>query len=444
MSKKHFGTDGVRGRVGTDPMTVDFAIRLASAAAQVLVPEGGTVVIGKDTRLSGYMFESALEAGFVGAGADVLLLGPLPTPGIAVLTQEFKADLGVVISASHNPYEDNGIKFFDRSGSKLNDDIERAIESQMQAPPITRDSTHLGKAKLIHTARIRYQEFCESTFPDGLGLDGLKVVFDGANGAGYKVGPRTLANLGAEVIPIGCSPNGRNINQGCGSTSPELLSLTVPAVKADVGVALDGDGDRLVMVDEEGRLIDGDQLLYILAMARRAEGALQGPVVGTVMSNLGLEHALRDASIDFRRAKVGDRYVLETLRETGGVIGGETSGHMIVLDRTTTGDGLVSALQILAIMKQTGKPLSELAGAMPKYPQTMINVRTDKKLDPDASPAIQQAVGAVEDELRDSGRVVLRASGTEPVIRVMVEGENADQVTALAQRLAGVVAKAAA
>lgn len=444
MSKKHFGTDGVRGRVGADPMTVDFAIRLASAAAQVLVPEGGTVVIGKDTRLSGYMFESALEAGFVGAGADVLLLGPLPTPGIAVLTQEFKADLGVVISASHNPYEDNGIKFFDRSGSKLNDDIERQIELQMQGAPITRDSVHLGKAKRIDSARIRYQDFCASTFPQGLGLDGLKVVFDGANGAGYKVGPRTLANLGAEVIPIGCSPNGRNINQGCGSTNPELLSLTVPAVKADVGVALDGDGDRLVMVDEEGKLIDGDQLLYILAMARRAEGVLQGPVVGTVMSNLGLEHALRDASIDFRRAKVGDRYVLETLRATGGVIGGETSGHMIVLDRTTTGDGLVSALQILAVMKQTGKSLSELAGAMPKYPQTMVNVRTDKKLDPDASPAIQEAVGAVENELRDTGRVVLRASGTEPVIRVMVEGENADQVTALAQRLAEVVAAAAA
>ena len=444
MSKKHFGTDGVRGRVGADPMTVDFAIRLASAAAQVLVPEGGTVVIGKDTRLSGYMFESALEAGFVAAGADVLLLGPLPTPGIAVLTQEFEADLGVVISASHNPYEDNGIKFFDRSGSKLNDDIERAIESQMQGPPITRDSTHLGKAKRIDTARIRYQEFCESTFPDGLGLDGLKVVFDGANGAGYKVGPRTLANLGAELIPIGCSPNGRNINQGCGSTSPELLSLTVPAVKADVGVALDGDGDRLVMVDEDGNLVDGDQLLYILARSRQSTGELKGPVVGTVMSNLGLEHALKAESIEFRRAKVGDRYVLETLRETGGVIGGETSGHMIVLDRTTTGDGLVSALQILAVMKQTGKSLSELAAGMPRYPQTMVNVRTDKKLDPDASPAIQEAVGAAENELQDSGRVVLRASGTEPVIRVMVEGEDEAQVTALAQRLADVVAKAAA
>lgn len=444
MSKKHFGTDGVRGRVGADPMTVDFTIRLASAAAQVLVPEGGIVVIGKDTRLSGYMFEAALEAGFVAAGADVLLLGPLPTPGIARLTQEFEADLGVVISASHNPYEDNGIKFFDGSGSKLNDEVERQIESQMQAAPITRESTHLGKAKRIDTARIRYQEFCASTFPRESTLEGLKIVFDGANGAGYKVGPRTLANLGAEVIPIGCSPNGRNINQGCGSMSPELLSLTVPAVKADVGVALDGDGDRLVMVDEEGNLVDGDQLLYILALARHGAGELRGPVVGTVMSNLGLEHALKGAGIDFRRARVGDRYVLETLRETGGTIGGETSGHMIVLDRTTTGDGLVSALQILAVMKQTGKRLSELAAGMPRYPQTMVNVRTDKKLDPDASPAIQEAVGAAESELQDSGRVVLRASGTEPVIRVMVEGEDETQVNALAQRLADVVAKAAA
>ena len=443
MSKKHFGTDGVRGRVGADPMTVDFAIRLASAAAQVLVPAGGTVVIGKDTRLSGYMFESALEAGFVAAGADVLLIGPLPTPGIARLTQEHNADLGVVISASHNPYEDNGIKFFDGSGSKLNDDIEKEIESKMEAPPITRDSVHLGKAKRIDTARIRYQEFCESTFPEGLGLDGLKIVFDGANGAGYKVGPRTLANLGAEVIPIGCSPNGRNINQGCGSTQPELLSLTVPAVKADVGVALDGDGDRLVMVDEAGNLIDGDQLLYILATARQSAGELKGPVVGTVMSNLGLEHALKGKNIDFERAKVGDRYVLEMLRDKGGVIGGETSGHMLVLDRTTTGDGLVSALQILAVMKQTGKKLSELAAGMPRYPQTMVNVRTDKKLDPDASPAIQEAVGVAEGELQDKGRVVLRASGTEPVIRVMVEGEDEAQVNALAQRLADVVAEAA-
>ena len=444
MSKSFFGTDGVRGTVGADPMTVDFAVRLASAAAQVLMPKGGKVVIGKDTRLSGYMFESALEAGFVAAGMDVLLLGPLPTPGVAKMTQQFEADLGVMISASHNLYDDNGIKFFDRTGSKLSDDIERAIEAKLGEPAITRESAGLGKAKRIDTARIRYQDFCASTFPEDLTLDGVKVVFDGANGAGYKVGPRTLANLGANVIPIGCSPNGRNINDGCGSTKPELLQLTVPAVKADVGVAIDGDGDRVVLVDEAGRLIDGDQLLYVLAKSRHSEGSLRGPVVGTVMSNLGLEHALDKASIEFKRAAVGDRYVLETLKETGGIIGGETSGHMIVLDKTTTGDGLVSALQVLAVMKQTGKSLSELVAGMPKYPQEMVNVRTDRRMDPAASPEIRDAVAAAEGELADMGRVVLRASGTEPVIRVMVEGQDKDQVAALAQRLAAVVADAAA
>ena len=443
MSKKFFGTDGVRGRVGSDPMTVDFTMRLASAAAQVLVPEGGTVLIGKDTRLSGYMFESALEAGFVAAGVDVLLLGPLPTPGIAQLTQQFEADLGVVISASHNPYDDNGIKFFDRAGSKLTDDIELEIETHLQNPAITRESSGLGKAKRIDTARTRYQEFCASTFPEGLDLKGVKIVFDGANGAGYKVGPRTLTGLGAEVIPIACSPNGCNINDNCGSTSPEVLQLTVPAVHADVGVALDGDGDRVTMVDENGALVDGDQLLYVLATSRKREGRLKGPVIGTVMSNLGLEHALGAEKIEFRRASVGDRYVLEALRETGGIIGGETSGHMIVLDQTTTGDGLVCALQILAVMKQTGKPLSELVAGMPKYPQTMLNVRTDKRMDPDASPAIRDAVAMAEAELADKGRVVLRASGTEPVIRVMVEGEDKKQVIALAERLASVVTEAA-
>ncbi len=443
MSKRYFGTDGVRGRVGKDPMTADFAMRLASAAARVLVPEGGTVLIGKDTRLSGYMFESALEAGFVAAGADVLLLGPLPTPGIAVLTQEFKADLGVVISASHNPYVDNGIKFFDGGGSKLSDDIELEIEAQLEKPAITLESQKLGKAKRIDTARIRYQEFCASTFPSELSLDGLKVVFDGATGAGYKVGPRTLADLGAQVIPIGCSPNGRNINDGCGSTQPELLCTTVPAVGADVGIALDGDGDRVVMVDEAGRLIDGDQLLYILATAAKSSGRLHGPVVGTVMSNLGLEHALRASNIEFRRAAVGDRYVLETMKQTGGMIGGETSGHMIVLDRTTTGDGLICALQVLAVMKATGRALSELASGMPKYPQTMVNVRVDRKMNPEESPAIRSAVSEAEEKLKDTGRIVLRASGTEPVIRVMVEGQDEEVVEDLANQLAKVVAKAA-
>ncbi len=443
MSRQYFGTDGVRGRVGADPMTADFAMRLASAAAQVLVPAGGTVVIGKDTRLSGYMFESALEAGFVAAGADVLLLGPLPTPGIAILTQQFDADLGLVISASHNLYVDNGIKFFDRTGSKLTDEVESAIEEQLKNSAITLESQSLGKAKRIDTARTRYQEFCTASMPDGMDLEGLKIVFDGANGAGYKVGPRALAALGAEVIPIGCSPNGKNINDGCGSTAPELLQLTVPAVRAAAGVALDGDGDRLVMTDENGTLIDGDQLLYILATARKQQGTLRGPVVGTVMSNLGLEHALKAQDIDFRRASVGDRYVLEALRETGGIIGGETSGHMLVLDKTTTGDGLVCALQVLAVMKETGKPLSELASGMPKYPQTLLNVRTEERLDPAESETIQDAVADAEGELAERGRVVLRASGTEPVIRVMVEGEDEQQVVSVAKRLAAVVAEAA-
>jgi len=444
MTKQFFGTDGVRGTVGDEPMTADFAMRLASAAAQVLVPAGGTVVIGKDTRLSGYMFESALEAGFVAAGADVLLIGPLPTPGIARLTQEFDADLGVVISASHNVYSDNGIKFFDRSGSKLTDEIERKIEEHLKNPAITLGSQLLGKAKRIDTARVRYQEFCVASVPDGVDLEGLKIVFDGANGAGYKVGPRTLGYLGADVIPIGCSPNGKNINDGCGSTEPELLQLTVPALKADVGVALDGDGDRLVMVDEEGQLVDGDQLLYILATDRHRRGELKGPVVGTVMSNLGLEKALKAENIEFTRAKVGDRYILEVLKEKGGTIGGETSGHMIVLDKATTGDGLVCALQILAIMKKSGKRLSELAAGMPKYPQTMVNVRTSSRLDPDTSGEIQAAVALAEGELADAGRVVLRASGTEPVIRVMVEGQDHDQVVSIANRLATVVAESAA
>ena len=443
MSRKYFGTDGVRGTVGNDPMSAEFALRLASAAAQVLVPEGGKVLIGKDTRVSGYMFESALEAGFVAAGVDVLLLGPLPTPGIAKLTRDFDADLGVVISASHNPFDDNGIKFFDGNGAKLSDDVELRIEGLLKEPAITRESINLGRAVRIDTALVRYQEFCRSTFPEDMDLDGMKVVFDGANGAGYKVGPRTFNELGANVISIGCSPNGKNINKDCGSTHPELLQKTVVAAEAAVGIALDGDGDRVVMVDEAGNIVDGDQLLFVLASARKASGALKGPVVGTVMSNLGLEHALEKQDISFRRAAVGDRYVLEELRESGGVIGGETSGHLICLDKTTTGDGLVIALQVLAVMRETGKPLSALTAGMPRYPQHMLNVETTKRIDPHEIPAIRDAVSDAETELARSGRVVLRASGTEPVIRVMVEGEDENQVLALAERLASVVAESA-
>jgi phosphoglucosamine mutase len=442
MSRKYFGTDGVRGRVGEAPMTADFAMRLASAVSRVLVPQGGSVLIGKDTRVSGYMFESALEAGFVASGVDVLLLGPLPTPGIAYLTKVFGADLGVVISASHNPYHDNGIKFFDAGGGKLSDDVELAIERELEKGAVTLDSQHLGSAKHIGSARRRYEEFCRSSIPEGMSLEGMKVVFDGANGAGYKVGPRVLAALGAELIPIGCSPNGRNINNGCGSTHPELMQLTVPGVRANVGIGLDGDGDRVLMIDEHGAIVDGDQLLYVVATARKRAGELSGPVVGTVMSNLGLEKALAKEGIEFHRAQVGDRYVLEMLRDTGGMLGGETSGHLLCLDKTTTGDGLISALQVLAIMKDTQQPLSELVAGMPRYPQTMINVRTATRLDPNSTPAIQDAVKTAEIELGDRGRIVLRPSGTEPVIRVMVEGEHEAEVAEIARRLAEVVAEA--
>ena len=443
MARRYFGTDGVRGEVGQHPMTAEFALRLASAAAQALVPDGGTVLIGKDTRVSGYMFESALEAGFVAAGVDVLLLGPLPTPGIAFMTRSFNADLGVVISASHNPYYDNGIKFFDGNGSKLSDDVELKIESLLDDAPITRHSSRLGRAKRVDTSRVRYQEFCCQSI-GGESLEGLKLVLDCSNGAGYKIGPRILGELGADVIPIGCSPNGRNINDGCGSTSPELLQMTVPGVRANLGVALDGDGDRLLMVDHEGEIVDGDQLLYIVAADRHRRGELSGPVVGTVMSNLGLERALGERGIDFKRAQVGDRYVLEMLQNTGGTIGGETSGHMICLDKTTTGDGIISALQVLSVVQSTGRTLKDLAGEMPRFPQHMINVRTETRLDPNGSPAIGNAVNAAERELGDRGRIVLRASGTEPVIRVMVEGEDEAEVVGTAESLADVVRQAAA
>ncbi len=435
----YFGTDGVRGRVGEAPMTVDFALRLASAAARVLAPNGGRVLIGKDTRLSGYLFESALEAGFVAAGVDVMLMGPLPTPGIAYMTQRLGCNFGVVISASHNLYEDNGIKFFDAMGSKLSDEVEGRIERSIDEPVITRESQHLGRAVRIDRSRTQYQEFCASTIPSGMTLDGFKIVIDCANGAGYKVAPRVLADLGAEIVPIGCSPNGRNINDGCGSTAPELLQLTVPGVRAQVGIALDGDGDRVVMVDELGRCVDGDQLLYILATDRHRRQALTGPVIGTVMSNLGLEQSLAQLGIEFRRAQVGDRYVLALLNETRGTLGGETSGHILCLDKTTTGDGLVSALQVLAVMRSTGAGLAELAAPMPKYPQVLMNVRVARRFDPMTEPAVMAVAGAVERQFNGRGRIVLRASGTEPLIRVMVEGADAGLVKKGAREIVAAV-----
>jgi phosphoglucosamine mutase len=444
LSRQYFGTDGVRGKVGQHPMTVDFALRLASAAARVLAPRGGKVLIGKDTRLSGYMFEAALEAGFVAAGVDVFLMGPLPTPGIAYMTQHFGCDLGVVISASHNLYEDNGIKFFDRSGGKLSDALEAQIEALLAEPAITCESRKLGRAARVDKQRVEYQRFCAGTLPKGLDLTGFKIVIDCANGAGYKVAPRVLADLGADIVPIGCSPNGRNINEACGSTAPGLLQLTVPGVRAHVGIGLDGDGDRLIMVDTLGRIVDGDQLLYVIAQARAASGTLRGPVVGTVMSNFGLELALRALNIDFRRAQVGDRYVLAMLRETGGILGGETSGHLLCLDKTTTGDGLVSALQVLAIMKETGRPLAELAAAMAQFPQKLINVRTRVRFDVDTNSIIRDEVAAVERALAGEGRVVLRSSGTEPVIRVMVECRDELSARQHAERLARAVERAAA
>jgi phosphoglucosamine mutase len=424
-------------------MTVDFALNLASAAARVLAPEGGTVLIGKDTRVSGYMFEAALEAGFVAAGVNVMLIGPLPTPGIAHMTRLFKCNFGVVISASHNPYDDNGIKFFDGTGAKLSDELEERIETEMQQAPLTRTSQKLGRATRVDKSRTKYQDFCASTLPPGVDLSGLKIVVDCANGAAYKVGPRILADLGAEIVPIGCSPNGRNINDGCGSTAPDLLQLTVPGVRANVGVALDGDGDRLVMVDHFGRILDGDQLLYIMANAHKRDGTLKGPVVGTVMSNFGLEVALRRAGVEFMRAQVGDRYVLSMLREHNGILGGETSGHILCLDKATTGDGLVSALQVLGIMKQTGRSLAELAAGMQKFPQVMINVKVAQRFDPKTRPTVMAAVDKVEQRLGEEGRVVLRASGTEPVIRVMVEGRDESLTKSLATELAEVVKAAA-
>jgi phosphoglucosamine mutase len=425
--------------VGEAPMTVDFALRLASAAARVLAPEGGTVLIGKDTRLSGYMFESALEAGFTAAGANVLLAGPLPTPAVAYLCRHLGAQFGVVISASHNPYADNGIKIFAAGGDKLTDEQEERIEALLEDTPVTRESVGLGRAHRVDDARTVYQAFCASMLAAGQDLSGLKVVIDCAHGAAYKVAPRVLADLGAEIIPIGCSPNGKNINDGCGSTQPGLLQTTVKGVGADIGIALDGDGDRCVLVDGQGNLVDGDQVLFILARRAHELGELECPVVGTVMSNLGLEQALAGLGIGFLRAKVGDRYVMAMLKDTGGHLGGETSGHIVNLSRATTGDGLVTALQVLAVMQGTGKSLAELAAGMQRLPQVLINVRTSRRLDPEAEPRLREAAGEIRGRLGADGRIVLRASGTEPVTRVMVECVDAARARDAAQELAKVV-----
>jgi phosphoglucosamine mutase len=443
VPKKYFGTDGIRGRVGEYPVTADFMLKLGWAAGRVLGGSSGDrVIIGKDTRISGYMFESALEAGLSAAGVDVRLLGPMPTPAIAYLTRTLHACAGIVISASHNPYADNGIKFFSSGGTKLPDDVEHAIEAELDKEMVTVDSYKLGKAERVPDAAGRYIEFCKSTIPLTLSLKGLKIVVDCANGATYQVAPSVFDELGAEVVAIGVEPDGLNINQDCGSTKPELLKEIVLDQQADLGIALDGDGDRVIMIDHKGNLVDGDELLFIIALSRQLEGTLNGGVVGTLMSNLGLEHALQSRDIAFSRAKVGDRYVLELLQQNSSMIGGESSGHIICLDRTTTGDGIVSALQVLAAMVKSGKTLHELKAGMNKYPQRMINVPVTKKVDLDSFPVVQDAVRSAEQRLAGRGRVLLRPSGTEPLVRVMVEGEDAEQVNEEADNLASIVAEA--
>lgn len=441
MSKKYFGTDGIRGRVGEAPMTPDFALKLGWAAGRVLAPQGNArVVLGKDTRLSGYMFESALEAGFNAAGVEVLLLGPMPTPAIAYLTRTFLAQAGVVISASHNPFHDNGVKFFSSQGHKLPDQIETAIEDMIAQPLVPVASAELGKARRIDDANGRYVEFCKSTLWHGATLGGLKVVVDCAHGATYRVAPLVFAELGAKVIVIGDKPDGLNINDGCGSTHPANLQKAVVEQGADIGIALDGDGDRCILVDKRGRLVDGDQILYVIATARHRNGGIKGPVVGTLMSNLGLELALGALRVPFERAKVGDRYVLERLLETGGVIGGESSGHILCLDRTTTGDGIVSALQVLGVMAESGQALHDLVAGMQKCPQVLINV----PIQGTASELLRrhsvlEAVAAVEKQLGSDGRVLLRPSGTEPLVRVMVEGSDETTITRCAEQIAASV-----
>lgn len=434
MSRKYFGTDGIRGRVGQYPITPDFVLRLGYAAGRVLVRRGETgehrpgVLIGKDTRNSGYMLEAALEAGFSAAGVDVCLTGPLPTPGIAYLTRALRLQAGVVISASHNPYEDNGIKFFSADGKKLPDEVERAIEAaidEMDGKPMqTVSPKDLGRARRIDDAAGRYIEFCKSTVPASFDLRGLEIVVDCAHGAAYHIAAEVLHELGADVIAIGNTPDGENINAGVGALHPESLGRKVVEVGADLGIALDGDADRLVMVDAQGRAYDGDQVLYAIVRDRLRDGPVSG-VVGTLMSNMALERAMADAGVSFKRAKVGDRYVMEMLATEGWLYGGENSGHILALDRHTTGDGLVSALQVLVALRRSGGSLAELLGALRLYPQTMINVPVSAGFDWQQHASLKAAVAAAEERLGKRGRVLLRPSGTEPVLRVMVEAEEA-------------------
>ena len=443
MTRKYFGTDGIRGKVGEFPVTPDFVLKLGWAAGKVLAAEGeGTVVIGKDTRISGYMFESALEAGLSAAGIDVVLTGPMPTPAIAYLTRTFNGQAGIVISASHNPFYDNGIKFFGGDGNKLSDEVELKIEQLMDAEMDVVASEDIGRVRRLDDAAGRYIEYCKASTGQQLDLRGMKLVIDAGHGATYQVGPAVFRELGAEVVTIGVKPNGVNINDGVGSTAPDGLAAAVLEHKADMGIAFDGDGDRVIMVDDKGRITDGDELLYIIAMDRKLRGELDGGVVGTLMTNLGMEKALEKADIPFARAKVGDRYVNEQLLERGWLIGGESSGHIICRDVSTTGDGVVSALQVLKAAINSGQSLSSLTGEVSKYPQIMINVRVKVKKDTDTVPEIVEAVAASEAELGGRGRVLLRPSGTEPVIRVMVEGEDESEVRTHVERLVKVVEQA--
>jgi phosphoglucosamine mutase len=438
MSRKYFGTDGVRGRVGASPITPDFVMRLGYAAGKVLTQEESgkaTVLIGKDTRISGYMLEAALEAGFAAAGVDVMLAGPMPTPAVAYLTRALRLSAGVVISASHNPYYDNGIKFFSALGNKLPDETEAAIEAALEQPIECVASEKLGKAKRLEDAQGRYIEFCKSTFPNELDLRGLKIVVDCAHGAAYHIAPHVFHELGADVVTIGNQPNGVNINDGFGATDPEQLSIAVRVNYADVGIALDGDADRLIMVDANGRIYNGDELLYVMVRDRMATEKVQG-AVGTLMTNMALEVAFKQMGIGFARAKVGDRYVLEVMKERGWILGGEGSGHLLCLDKHTTGDGIVSALQVLSALKRSGKSLAECTKEIALYPQTLINIKVAAGFDWQKNTALVAEKNAVETELGDKGRVLIRPSGTEPLIRVMVEAINAEMAESMARRIA--------